>query len=80
MVCSCVFVWVNITKSLSRWVVQGAHEIELIALVMLPAALLMCGYALLVYNWRTSAIRNKTALYYDDRRCEAISGCLLISI
>ena len=61
---------------------QGAGEVELIALVLLPVALLLCGYSLLVYNWRTSAIRNKTELYYDDRRyvflkcCSAPCSCI----
>lgn len=54
---------------------QAAGEVELIALVLLPVALLMCGYALIVYNWRTSAIRNKTELYYDDRRYAVLPWC-----
>lgn len=41
---------------------------NLIAMVLLPVALLMCAYALMVYYWRAQAIANKTALYYDDRR------------
>lgn len=41
---------------------------NLIAMILLPVALMMCGYALLVFYWRSQAIRNKTGLYYDDRR------------
>lgn len=40
----------------------------MIALILLPVALLMCGYSLFVYYWRAKAIREKTDLYYDDRR------------
>ena len=40
----------------------------LIALILLPVALLVCGYALLVFYWRSEAIRNKESIYYDDRR------------
>lgn len=37
-------------------------------MVLLPVALMMVGYSLLVFYWRSQAIRNKTGLYYDDRR------------
>ena len=37
-------------------------------MILLPVALMMCGYALLVFHWRSQAIRNKTGLFYDDRR------------
>ena len=47
---------------------QATHDVGLIALILLPVALLICGYALLVYYWRSEAIRNKEGLYYDDRR------------
>ena len=40
----------------------------LIAMVLLPVAVLMCGYALVVFHWRANAIKKKEELYYDDRR------------
>ncbi|KAH7623032.1 hypothetical protein Ndes2526B_g02326 [Nannochloris sp. 'desiccata'] len=47
---------------------QASHDVGLVALILLPVALVICGYALLVYYWRSEAIRNKDGLYYDDRR------------
>lgn len=64
-------------------------ETNLIAAVLLPVAILMSGYALLVFHWRSQAIRHKTELYYDDRRgplaltvivVSALSAIFLISI
>jgi SPX domain protein involved in polyphosphate accumulation/uncharacterized membrane protein YidH (DUF202 family) len=46
----------------------GAASMELVALILLPVAFAMCGYALVVYTWRADAIRARTAVYYDDRR------------
>ncbi|EFN52611.1 hypothetical protein CHLNCDRAFT_58814 [Chlorella variabilis] len=46
----------------------GSGLIEFIACVLLPVAILMCGYALLLYVWRTGQIRDKSATLYDDRR------------
>lgn len=39
-----------------------------IAVVLLPVAILMCGYALLVYLWRSGQITRRTVAYIDDRR------------
>jgi uncharacterized membrane protein YidH (DUF202 family) len=47
---------------------QASHDVGLVALILLPVALLICGYALLVFHWRSQAIRNQDGLYYDDRR------------
>lgn len=47
---------------------QGTDEVALIAVVLLPVAVITSGYALLVYYWRSNAITAKTNLYYDDRR------------
>lgn len=47
---------------------EGPSETGIIALILLPVALLICVYALLVFHWRAQAIRNKDFLYYDDRR------------
>ena len=47
---------------------QASDEVGVIALILLPIALLICAYALLVYHWRGQAIANKSSLFYDDRR------------
>ncbi len=40
----------------------------LIALILLPAAVLMCLYSVVVYYWRSDAIMHHREVYYDDRR------------
>ena len=40
----------------------------LIALILLPAAVVMCAYSVLVYYWRSDAIMHHREVYYDDRR------------
>ncbi|KAL4855568.1 Vacuolar transporter chaperone 4 [Chlorella vulgaris] len=47
---------------------DGSGLIEFIACVLLPVAIAMCGYALLVFVWRGSQIRDKSSNLYDDRR------------
>ena len=43
---------------------------EFISIVLLPVAILVCGYALLVFVWRSGEIREQQQLaYIDDRRC-----------
>ncbi|KAL6772253.1 VTC4B [Auxenochlorella protothecoides x Auxenochlorella symbiontica] len=44
------------------------QSVQLIAIILLPVALLMCGYALLVYLWRTNQIASRALSYIDDRR------------
>lgn len=44
------------------------HLVEAIALVLLPLAILMVAYALMVFCWRNSQIAMKQASYIDDRR------------
>jgi uncharacterized membrane protein YidH (DUF202 family) len=60
---------------------QGQSEVSLIALVLLPVALVVCGYALLVYHWRAQAIQEKEFSYYDDRRGPlALAGVLVAAL
>lgn len=40
----------------------------LIAIILLPAAVLMCLYSVIVYYWRSDAIIQHREVYYDDRR------------
>lgn len=51
----------------------------LIAMILLPVALLMCGYALVVYYWRSSAIKEKTEIFYDDRRGPLALTCIVVT-
>ena len=45
--------------------------VEVIALILLPVAVLMCGYALFVFLWRTRAISKKQACpCLPVNRCE----------
>ena len=37
------------------------HTVEMIALILLPVAILMCAYALVVFIWRAKAIGRKQA-------------------
>lgn len=43
--------------------------VEIIALVLLPLAVFIVFYAMLVFLWRNSQIALKQAAYIDDRRC-----------
>lgn len=47
----------------------GAQNlVEVIALILLPGAILMVAYALIVFVWRASQIEKKHSGYIDDRR------------
>jgi uncharacterized membrane protein YidH (DUF202 family) len=69
---------------------QGSeHIVEVIALILLPVAILMCAYALVVYVWRAKAITRKQVGYIDDPRgplglaavvITALSAILILSI
>lgn len=49
--------------------------------MLLPVALIVCGYALLVYHWRAQAIQGKEFSYYDDRRGPlALAGVLVAAL
>ncbi|KXZ45148.1 hypothetical protein GPECTOR_58g597 [Gonium pectorale] len=43
------------------------HLVELIALILLPLGVAMCGYALYVFVWRATNIAKKRAVHFDDR-------------
>ncbi|KDD73256.1 hypothetical protein H632_c2376p0, partial [Helicosporidium sp. ATCC 50920] len=50
---------------------EGSGEgdpMQLVAVLLLPVAILICAYALLVYGWRSDQIANRTSRYIDDRR------------
>ena len=46
---------------------SAAVLVEVIALILLPVAVLMCAYALIVFVWRSKAIAKKQVGYIDDR-------------
>jgi hypothetical protein len=37
----------------------GAHMVEVIALILLPVAIAMCGYAIFIFVWRSQMIAKK---------------------
>jgi nitrogen fixation-related uncharacterized protein len=43
------------------------HLVELIALILLPVGVMMCGYALLTFLWRGRLIAKKQIGHFDDR-------------
>jgi hypothetical protein len=51
--------------------------VEIIALVLLPLAVCIVGYSLVVFVWRNSQIAMKQAAYIDDRRCRAAQQLLV---
>lgn len=55
----------------------SANLVEIIALVLLPLAVLMVAYSTLVFVWRNSQIAMKQAAYIDDRRC-AVLHCVAV--
>lgn len=60
----------------------SAHLIEIIALILLPVAIAMCGYAIFVFVWRSDMISKKrvrvvTALSRCSLCC--FPGCLAVS-
>jgi uncharacterized membrane protein YidH (DUF202 family) len=59
---------IGVSASSGSTKTAASDQVGLIALILLPVALFITGYALLVYHWRTEAIAQKTDLYYDDRR------------
>lgn len=65
-----------------------ADVTDLIAMILLPLAILMCGYALMVFLWRGSRIAQKQVGYIDDWRgplllavvvATALSGIFIVS-
>lgn len=53
---------------------MSSNLVEIIALVLLPLAILIVAYALVVFVWRNSQIAMKQASYIDDRRCVGGGG------
>jgi nitrogen fixation-related uncharacterized protein len=49
--------------------------VEIIALVLLPLAVAIVAYSLVVFCWRNSQIAMKQAAYIDDRRWADDGGC-----
>jgi hypothetical protein len=37
----------------------SAHLVEIIALILLPVAISMCGYAIFIFKWRSDMIAQK---------------------
>jgi len=50
----------------------SAYMVEIIALVLLPLAVFIVAYSLVVFIWRNSQIAMKQASYIDDRRCAGL--------
>lgn len=53
--------------------------VEIISLLLLPLAVFIVGYALLVFIWRNSQIALKQASYIDDRRGPLLLAGLVTS-
>jgi len=58
---------------------EAQNSSTMIALIMLPASLLMCFYSVIVYYWRSSAILHHKELYYDDRRGPLALTCVIVT-
>ncbi|KAF6262836.1 VTC domain-containing protein [Scenedesmus sp. NREL 46B-D3] len=60
----------------------SAHLVEIIALILLPVAISMCGYAIFIFKWRSDMIAQKRPQHFDDRvgplgLCAAVVTALL---
>ncbi|PSC73528.1 ABC transporter C family member 2 isoform A [Micractinium conductrix] len=66
-------------KSKSPMHTVSAYMVEIIALVLLPLAVLIVAYSLLVFVWRNSQIAMKQASYIDDRRGPLLLAGMVIS-
>jgi hypothetical protein len=42
----------------------SAHLVEIIALILLPVAICMCGYAIFIFKWRSDMIAKKRVSCY----------------
>ncbi|KAF8057149.1 VTC4 [Scenedesmus sp. PABB004] len=45
----------------------SGHLVEIIALLLLPVAIGMCGYAIFIFKWRSDMIAKKRPQHFDDR-------------
>lgn len=52
--------------------------VEIIALLLLPLAVFIVGYALIVFQWRNSQIAMKQAAYIDDRKGPLLLAGLVV--
>ena len=52
--------------------------VEVIALILLPLAVLMCAYALTVFVWRSRAIAKKTVRYPTP--CSQCAGSWILGV
>lgn len=66
-------------KSKSPMHTASAYMVEIIALVLLPLAVFIVFYAMLVFLWRNSQIALKQAAYIDDRRGPLLLAGLVVS-
>lgn len=54
-------------------------ELAMIALILIPMAMIITIYALLVYYWRSKAIKQKQFSYFDDRRGPYLLAGVVVS-
>ena len=64
---------------------RGAeHLVEIIAMILLPVAVIMVAYALVVFIWRSKAIAKKQVCYYSlasyDQLCTFHCGRSTVDI
>jgi SPX domain protein involved in polyphosphate accumulation/uncharacterized membrane protein YidH (DUF202 family) len=69
----------NTKKSKSPMHTVSANLVEIIALVLLPLAVLMVAYSTVVFVWRNSQIAMKQASYIDDRRGPLLLAGMVVS-
>lgn len=53
--------------------------VEFIALVLLPLAIFIVAYAMVVFLWRNSRIAMRQAAYIDDRRGPLLLSTLVVA-
>lgn len=66
-------------KSKSPMHMVSAYMVEIISLVLLPLAVFIVAYSLVVFVWRNSQIAMKQAAFIDDRRGPLLLAGLVIS-
>lgn len=54
----------------------GAHLVEIIALILLPVAVAMCGYAIFIFTWRGQMIAKKRVSHSSGAaRLAVVASC-----
>jgi len=66
-------------KTKDRMHQLSRNLVEFIALLLLPLAVFIVAYALMVFLWRNSQIAMKQASYIDDRRGPLVLATLVVS-